>query len=225
MTKTLDEIVESILEQLSGYHLNNDFPIDPDFLKSKIIEINGSLMRDEYSSTMKLSEQFYFPYFCNKVECVGYTCVIDGIVVKKKLPIYKVSMEYMQTGIGWADIAYFGLPNMRRNFKRTNINGLSSMEYRTWTGARSVYAKSGKDLYIINLPTSGTRILASMIVYADPRKSPGWNDATSILPTPSNYKLELLVKRDILSAGTSDLKDDGQRAMAKQQPSQQNNDE
>lgn len=219
MTKTLNQIIETLMEEISSFKLNDDFPIDPDMLKDTVVGINGSLMREEYDRLGYLSEQFYMPYFCNQVECLGINCNINGVVIERKLPIYKVTMEILQTGIGWSDVLYFGLSGMKKNFHRVSVGELATINDRTFTAGRPAYAKSGSDFWIVNLPSSGTRLLTSMVIYADPRKSPGWSDEKSIFPTPSNYKLEMLVKKDIIpSLGHSDLADNAQRALAQNQP-------
>ena len=224
MTKTLNQIIETLMEELSSFKINDDFPIDPDMLKDTVVGINGTLMREEYDRLGYLSEQFYKPYFCHQVECLGMSCTINGIVIERQFPIYRVTMEILQTGIGWSDVLYFGLSGMRKNFHRVSVGELATINDRTFTAKRPAYAKAGSDFWIVNLPTTGTRLLTSMVIYADPRKSPGWSDETSIFPTPSNYKLELLVKKDIYSSwGRTDLVDNAQRALQSQPAKTQEN--
>lgn len=225
MIKSINLIVDSVFEELSAFKITDDHPnIDPDYVKDKIVEINGSLMREEFQGTGVVNEQFYTPVECLEVDCLQTTCVINGITVTKKHPIYRVDMPYLQTGIGEKDVKYFGLNSWRKNFRRTDIIGLAFNEYRMWTPQHPAWALVGHEAFLINLPTTSTKRLSALVLYADPRKTPKWDDTTSIFPTPSPYKLAMLVFKEIsrgLGMGL-DILDDAQRARGIPQPQQQN---
>lgn len=215
MVKTLKQLVESIQEKLSSYKVTDDFPIDPLIIEDKIVDVNGSLIREEFVNTGKVNEQFYQRFDCNEVECMETSCVINGITVTKPRDIWRVVMPALQTGISDKDIRYFGLNSFRRNFRRVDIVGLSANKYRLYTANQPAYCLNGNEIFVVDLPTSSTKRLGSMVVLADPRTAPRWNYETSIFPTPSPYKLEMLVFKDLVAPLTlpPDLRDDAQRAV------------
>ena len=109
MTQTLNQLLDTILEELSSFKVTDDFPIDPDYIKDKIVAINGSLVREEYGQTSKVNFQFYQRFDCNHVECMETVCEVGGILVTKKHPIYRVVLPVLMPGIGNKDIIYLGL--------------------------------------------------------------------------------------------------------------------
>lgn len=227
MVKTLNQMVDTVLEELSSFKVTDDFPLVRlrDYIKLKFIGINGSLMREEYEKGRKINEQFYQRFPCVEVECLGVTCTIGGITVTKTLPIYKVIIPHLQTGVGYLDIRYFGKNDYRKMFTRAyDFMEFSNTGFRIYTGRRPVFLVANeKEIFVENLPTIGTRSLAMIVLLADPRNAPGWSDDTSMFPTPSPYKLEMLVKADIaktLPLGP-DLLDDAQRLRSSMAPQRQ----
>jgi len=215
MVKTINALEESILERLSNFKITDDSPpIPPEWIKDKIVDINGTLMREEYAGFGVVNEQFYQKIECNEVECMSTTCVVNGISITKKHDIYKVRAPYLQVGIGQKDIMYLGLSSWRKNFRRTDLVGLANNQYRIYTKLSPAYCLIGHEFFIVDLPTTSTKRLGMMVVLADPRTAPKWDDAITIFPTPSTYKLEMLVFQDAVQAFNlvPDVLDDAQRA-------------
>ena len=210
------------MEELSNYRPTDDFYIDPLYLKDKAVVINCSLVKEEFGATGKVNEQFYQKIPCLNIECLGVDCIVGGLVIHEDLPIHKAPIPALMPFIGDKDIIYLGTSNMKNNFRRVTMGGFPFNEFYHFTKRRPVYTMVGNEVFLKDLPTSSMKILYMVCILADPRNAPGWDDDVNIFPTPSPFKLEMLIKQDIFkSYGVMpDVSDNAQRAMQQQSPVQ-----
>jgi hypothetical protein len=196
MAKSLSRIYDSITEELSKYHLTDDFPIPEMYIIDKIHDFRASLIRDAWKSKMLLTG-YYQTQCCLQIECVEETCTINGIVVSPGI-MYKIKLPQLVQDIGWDDILYLGNANFKKGWTRKNIDGFFNMEGNVYTSNNPVYTTIANDAFVKNFPTQGIQFLCATLLLYNPTTACNW-EANTEYPVPSDIKLQMLVCQDILS--------------------------
>jgi hypothetical protein len=196
MNKSHKQIVYSVLESIYNHHITDDVDISIEFVKQKINDVNIRLI-EEFDQQGRPLDMFYSKACCIDVVCEKDGCVIDGVTVPSGDIIWKADLPSLNQKVGWKNIAYFGNSDMRTNFHRVTINSFTSGGVLEWSRKTS-YTIVGETAYFKNLPTSGISKLCIVGLFSNPTTVCNF-DEESPYPTPDAYKLELLVKQDILS--------------------------
>jgi len=210
MTKTLKEIVYSILESIYSHYITDDADISYEWVAAKAVDINVKLIEDAFNKKQSL-DSFYQKMCCIEVKCQKNTCVIDGKVVPSGEVLWYSDIPKLNSNIGWKNISYLGLDNLKMGFRRVTINSFET-EGRLDYQSRPTYYIAGEKMYFRDLPESGIKFICLIGILSDPTTACNWDD-DNIFPTPDAYKLELRVKQDILSTFPmmpKDQQNDGQ---------------
>ena len=222
MNKTLKEIAYSILESIYDHKISDDHNISIDFVIAKINDVNARLI-EEMAAQGKSLESFYQKQCCIEVKCDKPTCIINGKAVPSGDVVWYSEIPSLNVKIGWKNIIYLGAPDMIKGFKRVSFPGYSANAKLDWTKS-TIFSVVGNKIFYRDLPTSGIQNVCLIGILANPVDACNYNDA-NMYPTPDAYKLELLVKQDILSTYPSMPKDESQdsRDGANPQVKQQSN--
>lgn len=203
MGKTIQQIRDSIKEQVSAFYINDDNRIDNGWLEDEIVAINESLLREEIKANKTLPDRYF-----NFIEDIDVareevsSTTIAGITLTSGDYIYKSVLPSLLDGVGWTNIKYLGITSLDADssFTRKTMNGYMSSEGNKWTKDNTIYTVLGDMIFYKNLPTEGTRTVSGIFILSDQRDGDGWSDSTSEFITPSVYKLELLTIKQIFAS-------------------------
>lgn len=198
MAKTLAKIIDSIKIDLKVFVDDHWLANLDEFLADKIDGINNTLIRQEFNNKGFVDEAYYQEHNCLEVECHENSCTIENVVFKFKGELHKVSFPRLLSGIGDKNIFYFGMMDLMHNFTRGSFDDLHAIEYRRYTSTDPVYTTIGDHALIRNLP-KGVARLSLVGLFASSVDACTFDKDTTPYPTPSEYNLELLVKKDLLS--------------------------
>lgn len=219
MTKSLAKIIYSIKEQLSAYHVTDDTVYDDEFLADKIADVRSNLIYDEQQKK-SLSDGYYQQICCLEVMCEEKTCTINGVDVSSGDVTYYIDLPALNERVGDINIKYLGLTDMLTKFDQKSMDGFISLAGSPYTSGRPAYMRVGKRAYLRNLPTDGTRFLCIIGLLANPVNACDFSDEETPYPVPDVFKLELIVKRDILSTygiSADELQDSRDKAVPPQE--------
>lgn len=226
MTKTLKQHVDSVYEAIYGFHMSDDSELPTEYVRDKIIDVNVRLVQDHYKSGLSL-DGLYQHICCIEVECVQNSCVIDGVTVLSGTVMWKAEIPNLVQSVGDKNIAYLGTDDWKNNFTRVSMPGFIAGNKFDWTKG-TLYTVVGNVIYFKDLPTTGIKLLCMSGILTNPTTACNWNSDTSIFPTPDPYKLELLVKKDILATfpgighkNSNDASDELGTMPEQQKPNQQ----
>lgn len=197
---TLKTIVYSIMEAIHEHHITDDHDISLEYIRKKINDINQKLIEERYRSGESL-DYFYQEICCVDVLCKKRSCVINGETIYEDTITWYSDLTNLNTSLGWKAIKYIGNSDYASNqeFHRLSLSGFQSIKGRRWTGHKTFYFVNNTEVLYHNLPTTGIKKVCVLAILNDPTSACNWDDETTPYPTPDPYKLELLVKQDILS--------------------------
>lgn len=194
MAKTLNEIVYSVMEAVSGYYPTDDFRITPVYLESLAHSIRESLIRDELRQGL-LSPEYYQVYHCLKIEQKEYIC--DGYGVYSG---YVAKPPALMTGVGNASVIHLSVGNVV-------LSPIAPQVFFTQTkfayGRDAFYTILDQIIYFkgITIPDKDGCIKIGRLIalFGKPTDLYDCDNVEVAYPVQSDYKLEVLMKRDILS--------------------------
>lgn len=209
MAKTLNQIVYSIIEKYTQHKPSDDLELPEEFLIGKINDIRATLIRDEYNNGT-IDEKYYQKMCCIDVECEENGCTIRGEFISTGSSTIKITLPPLITDVDWNEISFLGSPEWNK-FHRKTLDAWISNEDNPWTGGKPIYTVVGSEAYLRNLITPGMRKVCGIFLLSNPVDACDYDKDVDIYPIPSEYKLELLVLKDLLSVGyKGDMLNDGQ---------------
>lgn len=197
MADTLRHIVYRIKEELSGYIITDDNPFDDDYLIDKINTVREVLIKDHFK-TEGIEGMFYTNICCLEIKCEENGCYLDGTYYRAGT-VYSVELPDLISSVGWRNILYFGGVDKQSPYTRKTLDGFMSSSGALWTGHTEMFTIIGSKAYIKNLKTAGQLYVCLTGLLKDPRQACDYLDGVTAYPVPDVHKLELLVKKDIMS--------------------------
>lgn len=189
--KSLNEIVYSILEFVSGFKVTDDNPILPELIAAKVHDVRALLIKQDYNSDKQVNDLFYQELILN---------IVNGEQFEPgKTGLYQAHVAFpsLLSNVGWANIKYLGKVNLAEKYNRRSIDGYSSARGRVWSQDYVDYTVIGNSKAIIRNEKTANKIL--MIgLFSDPTMHPDFDWDTEY-PTPDPFKLEMIVKQDIMA--------------------------
>ena len=217
---TLRRIVYQIIEDLERYGITDDSVLDYELMKDKVIAFNQSLMKDYIQSQETSLEPFFQTIDCIDIECHHDTCNIGGITFVDPTTYYLVSFPVLFKTIGFKNIRYFGVEGFDKRISRVSMDGFLRSNGSKWTRHNAIYTVIGNTAILKNVP-SGMAKGKLVALLDNPTTACNWpEDDEAEFPTPSVFKLMLVVKKDVGWLPAPDMQHDAQRAISQQQPSQ-----
>lgn len=194
---SLNQLVESLIVELSDVYPLKRLVRTKEFLADKIEEMRITLLRDEYRTNRVIDEPYYQVVNCLELVCLDNTCTVGNVTFTSKTDIYEISIAPLITGIGFDNIKYLGDLELKQMFYRRTLKAF--IEYKPqYARPRPIFTLLENKLLIKNLPTKGMYFLKGALLYQKVSTACNWR-STANYPTPSPYKLKLLVKKDLLS--------------------------
>lgn len=201
MAKTLNEIVYSVLESLSGFHLTDDFRISPIYIEKLAASIRESLIRDELKQG-NLSSEYYQLYPCLKIRHEDANCLDNGAGATQWSG-YTAVVPNLVSGIGDSNIIHMAVgETVYSPVRPESFFGRMKYGYGRFINA---YTLLGNKVYFKGIAydnKDGCDKIGMMIaLFSDPMSvvDCGVEYENMQYPVPSDYKLEVLIKKDILS--------------------------
>lgn len=193
---SLQKKVEIIKEKVSGFHVTNTFPLTDEMIIDRCNVIRELLIQQ---NKKRLEEQFYSMTCCLDVECMNFSCIVNGEEIISDVKLYKVELPDLITGVGNNNIKYFGKVGLSKKFDRVPLDNFINNHASIWTGKNAMYTIIDNIAYLKNI-SSGLNKMCLVGLIKDPVSLCDYNYAETSYPVPQNYKLELLVVQDILAS-------------------------
>lgn len=209
MAKTLTRIVHSIMEKYSQYKPTDDLELPPEFLIDKINDIRATLIRDEYNNGT-IDEKYYQKLCCLDITCEENGCTIGGEFITTGSSISIVELPPLITDVDWNEIIFLGSPEFQKYHRKT-LDAWISNEGNPFTNGMPIYTVVGNQVYLRNKITQGMKKVCGVFLLSNPVDACDYDKDVDNYPIPSEYKLELLVLKDLLSVGyRGDIMNDAQ---------------
>ena len=197
MGKPLKNIVYTIKEELSGYHITDDSLFTDEYLIDKINGVREVLIAEQFKEG-GIDGQFYQTLCCLEVKCHTQGCTLNGKFYKSGSTYFYIDLPALIMKVGMKNIMYFGLDDYYTQFTRMSFDGYMSSNSALWTGRMPTYTVVDGKALMKNIPTPGLKYICIMALLSNPVDACNWDDNQDY-PVPDIYKLELLVKKDIMS--------------------------
>ncbi len=197
MAKSLNKIVESLLIDLKQVTDESYLHNRRGYLIDKVIGINNSLIRELFLNGSAIDRSFYTKTDCVEVELENKTCTINGIVFTSKVDLYKATVPRLISGIGGKELLYVGDDTLMNGYGIKSLSGFQSLDGNVYTGKNAACTLLGNELLLKNIPT-GVKRLTLIGLFGDPTEL-GDYDYDAGFNTPSTYKLEMLIKKDLVA--------------------------
>lgn len=191
MSKTLAEIGYSIRNQVKGYFSSDDERISIEFVYDKAWDIRSLLIKEEYRRHHQLNDQDFVSKCCLDIVCKE-TCEGSGEFE------YTVTIPTLESSVGYDGVKYFGSPNMKTPFRRSNYQGFLYSGSESYTGNAPTYTLYDDLAILKNMPTDNMEKVCIIGIFEDPRDYCDPNDPFPIA-RHLVHKLELLAIQQLMS--------------------------
>ncbi len=189
--KTYRELIYSIIEFVSGFHVTDDNPYDEILIAKKVDDVRAMLIQQEWTANKKVNDLFY--------QQMDVKIDNEGIDPEEEIDVrqFFVTFNELLPNVAWANIKYLGKKNMREKYNRRSIDEFSFAEYRRWSSPQVDYTVIGPDRALVRNEKLATDIIL-IALFKSPMDVPG-NSWDSMYPVPDPFRLEMIVKQDILA--------------------------
>lgn len=188
------KIIDSLIQEVSKFKMSDDHALFEarEWLGDKIDSYRATIIKKMSLEKANLSS-CYQVVSCINVECLGFSCVIDGIPITSKSELWKADLPEMLDVPN--ALKYFGYANLKRPYHSGTLASLSST-FNRWNKKRYSYVKIGSSLYFTNDAAVQSFLLIGIM--ASPSLVCDFNEETPY-PLPKEYQesLLLLIKKDL----------------------------
>lgn len=212
--KTFDKLVYSLWEIVSNFNITDDNEYPKAWLEDAVLSVHNTLVREAFNNN-RLSQGLYMLHSTLETNQVSEDMEIDGVTVKSRSGLCYSDLPPLVDGVGWSDIEYFGPKGYGTNYSRRSPKSLLSGRSPLWTSDKPSYTVIGnKALISAENSIVVPKYLSVEALFRDPRTASSYKDDMAF-PTPSEYKLELLCLKHLLSSKgvVPDLISDAQRML------------
>jgi len=194
MGKSINNISDSVRLALHKY--SDDIKLPKSLVKDKIRDIRAAIIRDEIESRKSVSTGFYQLVSCLKIEKRKTECVLHGAVLSG----YKVNVTGIFKGIR-DPVLFIGSHNLNQRYDILELVPFLSHGNSAHTSKIPVCTLIEEDVLFNTLPMTAGEYLTGLILFEDFDAACGFSDEDDIpVPRTIIYKLEMLVKKDILAS-------------------------
>lgn len=219
MAKTFDKIVYSLLEIVTNFKVTDDVEYPVLWIEDAVISVHNTLMREAHNNNtlgpelLLLHENIPVNELTGEVE-------IQGIPIPIKSKLCYSDIPELVSGIALRFIDYLGTVDLSTPFSYRKISVLINDDGTLYKLPEPVYSILGNRLLFSRKDMAGKKVVSLIGYFRDPRVINTYNPGEPF-PTPSEYKLELVALRHLLSAKgvLPDVINDAQRAL--NQPTEQ----
>ena len=191
--KTYREIVYSVIEFVSGFHVTDDNPFDESMVAKKIDDVRAVLVKQQYIQEGHVEDLFY-------QEC---EVTIEEQLRTKENPFgqavelvqFYIEFPELMPNIGWQNIKYLGKKDYSNNYNRRSMDGIHASPGRFWARKEVDFTVIGTSKALVKGEKEAKDII-TLALFKSPMDVPGmtWDMG---YPVPDPHKLEMIVKQDI----------------------------
>jgi len=167
-----------------------------EWIKDKIKDVRNTLAREEFSNNKYIDPKYYTKLDL-LVECDVKTVTVGKTTITSNVKLARIELPPLISRVG-EPVTYIGDDNiLTPGFYITSLSGLNSSDAAQFVSMKPLAARVGPYVYLKNMPAGMTNatVIAAL---NDPTDDPNYSDDDPF-PVASEYKLELLVKQDILA--------------------------
>ena len=222
MSKTLNELTYSILEAVSSFSLNDDFPITVSWVADQIISQNNTLIR-KAKTERRIDEQLYMFDERLEVKRLDKSFSIGDLKINNVTEFCYADMQALVSGLRGSEIDFVSNVGLTTIYTREAVRDFLQPETKYYSLPKPKYAVMRNKVLLRTKDVKGSKYITINGIWRDPRTVSSW-DPTEPFPTPSEKNLEILTIQHIGHAlgFPPDLINDAQRAFG--QPAKQNQD-
>ena len=196
---TLAEIGYSIKNQVSGFVISDDSPIDIYLIYHMIRQYRSTLIKEEFLQLKRISEALYQQCHCLEIKCREIDC--DG-ESSGQIQNY-VELPPLEQSDGYANIKYFGSVNGKDPYYRRSYQGFLYNEESEYTPHNKTFTIVGNEAILNKLPSKSAKYITMVAILEDPLKCKTKKcDSLTVddqYPIPSHMitKIEMLVTKQL----------------------------
>lgn len=213
MAKNFEKIVYSLLEIVTNFEVTDDIEYPILWIEDGLISIHNSLMREAFDNN-KLGPELLQLQKNVPVKPLTESVQIDGVPINIKSELCYSDIPELVSGIEQKNIDYVGTVDLANSFSYRGIKYLVDDDGVLYKLPQPVYSILGNKLLFSKEEMLGIQIVSIIGYFRDPRDVNTY-DPNTAFQTPSEFKLEMLTLKHILSAKgvTPDIINDAQRAL------------
>lgn len=189
--KSLREIVWSVIEFVSGFHVTDDNPFDEGLIAKKADDVRATLIKQEWLQDKKVNDLFY--------QKMNVGIVDKNIDPEKEVEIKSFYVQFAELlpNVGWANIKYLGKNSLTEKYNRRSIDGYGAGAHRRWSSEEVDYTVVGLNQALVRNEKLAKDIII-IGLFKSPTDVPGvtWDDP---YPVPDPFRLEMIIKQDIMA--------------------------
>jgi len=171
-----------------------------EYISDALDVMRSTLLRAQLKDFGFIDQLYYQEVPCDEsmISCYEKSCTIDGITFTSDTDVYQVTLPNLVTGVMNHNIKAIADNNLTKNFLPVTFNDFINFESE-YVKPGPIYTVIGSNkLFIRNLPSKGMKFISIWALLLSPKTNCGWK-SSDYYPVPSEYKLKLLVKKDLLS--------------------------
>lgn len=189
--------VDKVFEKISNFHPTDEMDITEEFVIQKLLDVRATLIRQEQNRKKSL-EPYYQHSCCHEMKCFKQSCVIGGVTFTSDHVHHYVDLPKTINGIN-NPIRYIGSDSGTR-YSEVSLNTFLEIQHLEIGSFLPIYTRQGDKLLFRNTNTSGQIFVCLDMIPFDPRTLCEKDLTKVAFPVPSEYNLELLTTKDILSS-------------------------
>ena len=194
--KTYREIVYSIIEFVSGFHVTDDNPFDESMIAKKVDDVRATLIKQQYIQQRHIEDLFYQECEVEIEEKSRNKENAFGQPVE--LVQFYIEFPELMPNVGWENIKYLGKKDYTKTYNRRSMGGIQAALGRYWSRNEVDYTVIGTSKALVKGEKEASDII-TLALFKSPMDVPGM-DWDMGYPVPDPFKLEMIVKQDIASA-------------------------
>ena len=192
---SLSEIGYSIKNQVSGFIISDDSPIDIYLVYHLIRQYRSTLIKEEFLQLKRVSDSLYQSCHCLEIQCREVDCDGESSGTVQNY----VTLPQLESSIGWSNIKYFGSIDGQNPYYRRTHQGFLYNGESEFTPHNKTFTVIGNEAILNKLPSKTAKYITLIGVLEDPLackskkcENIGVDDP---YPVPSHMitKIELLV--------------------------------
>ena len=222
MSKTLNELTYSILEAVSSFSLNDDFPITVSWVEDQIVSQNNTLIRKAHKER-RVDQHLYMMDEQLEVKPLDKSFNVGNLKIGNLTEYCYADTQALVSGLRDREIDFVSNTALTTIYIRKSVKNLLQGSSGYYSLPKPFYAITRNKILLRTKDIAGSKYIVINGIWRDPRTVSSW-DPTEPFPTPSEKNLEILTIQHIGHAMgfPPDLINDAQRAMG--QPAKQKQD-
>jgi len=215
MSKSLNEFVYSVLEAVSNFQLNDDFPLSELWVEDQLISQNHTLIRKAHSER-KIDAMLYLTDANLVLYPLEGQIEFQGVIINDHKEFCYVDPQELLGGLNGMEVQYVASSSLGVVYTRVPIRSLLRKRANYYSLPKAHYAVT-KEKILFRKGEDVSKFIDVSGIWRDPRLVSSW-DPDDMFPTPSEKNLEILTIQHIEHAMRfpADLISDAQRALPQQ---------